>query len=310
MNGFLLIDKPKGISSFFALKQLNWKFRIQEKAGKLGHGGTLDPAASGLLIIAIGKATKLLRFFLGSDKRYTATIEFGTRTTSDDCEGEVIASAPFDHIDRAKIESVQAEQFHGTVSQIPPDFSAVHIDGKRAYKLARQGRDIEMPTREIQIYDTRIVSCGLPESPQLVLDVACSGGAYIRAIARDLGQALGSEAHLSELRRTESCHFSIKDAHTLDELLAQTDLEPMLYSCRQAMSSFHCIYPSQRSIMKLIKGIPANFNIAEDGMYPILTKENILVAVLERRNGKNDYLRLMTPDELIQARHQASETTP
>ena len=307
MNGFLLIDKPKGITSFYALKQLNRRFRIQENAGKLGHGGTLDPAASGLLVIAIGKATKLLRFFLGSDKRYTAAIEFGTRTSSDDCEGEVIATAPYDHVDRAKIEAVLKSRFHGEVTQVPPDFSAVHIDGKRAYKLARQGREIEMPERTIQIYETNVVACELPGSPRLVLDIACSGGAYIRAIARDLGHALGSEAHLAELRRTESCQFSIKNAHTLDYLMEQKSLEPMLFSCEQAMASFQCIYPSQRSIMKLIKGIPANFNIAQDGIYPILTKEHVLVAVLERREGKNEYLRLMTPDELVQARHEAQK---
>lgn len=310
MNGFLLIDKPRGISSFYALKQLNRKFRIQDTSGRLGHGGTLDPAASGLLIIAIGKATKLLRFFLGGDKRYIATLEFGKRTSSDDSEGEVVAEAPYNHIDRERVEQVLSESFRGTITQIPPDFSAVHIDGKRAYRLARQGREIEMPAREVQIYRADILECGLPETPRVVLDVACSGGTYIRTIARDLGQKLGSEAHLADLRRTESCSFRIQDAHSLDELLACDDLEPMLMTCAEAMKPFRSIQPSQRNIMKLLRGIPANFNIAEDGIYSIFTREGVFVAVLERKDGKNDYLRLMTYEECQQARKLAASENP
>ena len=297
MNGFILIDKPSGISSFQALQQLNRRFRIQDNYGRLGHGGTLDPEASGLLVIAIGRATKLLRFFLGSDKRYTATIQFGARTNTDDAEGEIVATAPFNHITRDDVAQV-IERFKGKIQQIPPGFSAIHINGKRAYKLARKGKDIEMPPREVEIYDIRILDCGLPENPTLTLDIACSGGTYIRTIAHDLGIALGSEAYLSTLRRTESCHFKVQDALELGAFEHIESLESCMHTNVEAMSAYPAIRPSKKNIIRLLRGLPVNFNISQDGIYTIITPDEQLVAVVERRDGKNDYLRLTTPEEL------------
>lgn len=297
MNGFILIDKPSGISSFQALQQLNRRFRIQDRYGRLGHGGTLDPEASGLLVVAIGRATKLLRFFLGSDKRYTAEITFGARTNTDDAEGEVIAEAPFNHISRSDVAQA-IERFKGRIQQIPPLFSAIHINGKRAYKLARKGKEIEMPPREVEVYDIRILDCGLPEKPTLTLDIACSGGTYIRTIAHDLGIALGSEAYLASLRRTESCHFNVKNAMPLDQFEHLQSLESCMHTNVEAMSGFTAIRPSKKNIIRLLRGLPVNFNISLDGIYTIITPDDQLVAVVERREGKNDYLRLTTPEEL------------
>ena len=297
MNGFILVDKPTGISSFQALQHLNKRYMIQNNYGRLGHGGTLDPEASGLLVVAIGRATKLLRYFLGSDKRYTATITFGSRTNTDDAAGETIATAPYDHITSEAVEQA-LEKFKGRIQQIPPAFSAIHVDGKRAYKLARKGKTVEIPPRDVTIYSIQMLECGLPQSPTLTLDIACSGGTYIRTIAHDLGIALGSEAHLASLRRTESCHFSVNSALTLEQFDQYPSLEPLCHSNTEAMAAFPQIRPSKKNVIRLLRGMPVNFNIANDGIYTIISPDDQLVAVLERKDGKNDYLRLTTPEEL------------
>ena len=292
MNGFLLVDKPTGISSFGVIQQLNKRFSIQRNAKKIGHGGTLDPNASGLLVIAVGKATRLLRYFLGSDKRYTAKIHLGARTTTDDSEGEVIATAPFDHVTPESVAQA-LEAFRGTISQVPPVFSALHVDGKRAYELARKGAEVELQPRTVHIYQLTMTECQLPE---IELDVRCSGGTYIRSIARDLGQQLHSEAYLSGLRRTEACHFSIMQAQSLQFYLAQESLEPFLIPLSQAMTSFERINATYREIHKLLNGLPANFHVSSDGIYTVWYASQ-LMAVLERKDGQNDYLRLVSAQE-------------
>ncbi len=295
MNGFLLVDKPLGISSFGALQQLNRKFSIQRRAKKIGHGGTLDPYASGLLVIAIGRATRFLRYFLGSDKRYIADLKFGQRTSTDDVEGEIIAEAPYEHISRQNVDET-VSTFIGTISQIPPAFSAIHVDGQRAYSLARQGQEINIPPRDVQIHRINVLECDLPEKPLLKLDIACSGGTYIRSIARDLGHALHSEAHLIGLRRTNACHFDIADAHTLDFFMEQSDIVEYIYPYQKAMAHFPAINPSAEKIHRLLKGLPVNFNLSEDGIYTVNYKGE-LIAVVERKEKHNDYLRLFSDQE-------------
>lgn len=297
MHGFLLIDKPTGISSFGVLKQINRKFQIQRTAGKLGHGGTLDPNASGLLVAAIGKATRLLRFFLGSDKRYLATVRFGTQTTTDDSEGEILAKADFTHINADHILQT-LHMFQGTISQVPPDFSALHVDGKRAYQLARHGERPELAPREVVIHDIQIKACQLPNAPDLELDIACSGGTYIRSIARDLGYAMDSRAHLAALRRTEACHFDITQAHPLDFLLAQENIEPFLHSCDKAMAYLQAVKLNKNGITKLLHGQPVNMHLEKDGIYRIICSDNErMAAIVERKKGKNDIVRLYTAEE-------------
>lgn len=291
-DGFLLVDKPTGISSFGALQQLNKRFLIQKNAKKLGHGGTLDPNASGLLVAAIGRATRMLRYFLGSDKRYRAHIRLGEQTTTDDTEGEIIARAAFDHITLRQVESA-IPAFTGTITQIPPAFSALHVDGKRAYELARKGVEFELTPREVSVYRMDIVEF---RPPVLELDIACSGGTYIRSIARDLGKALGTVACLEALRRTESCHFSIEQAHTLDKLSALDDLDPCIIPVDQGMAHFKRLHPPKREIHRLLNGLPANFHVSENDIYTVWF-DGHLVAVLERTDAKNDYLRLMSAQE-------------
>ena len=154
MNGFLLIDKPTGLSSFQVLRKIDHHFHISRNGQKIGHGGTLDPEASGLLVAAIGRATRLLKYFLGSDKHYLADICLGRSTTTDDATGETRQEGPWQHLSRHDVENALT-QFRGTIQQIPPDFSALHVQGKRAYHLAAEGKPVHLEPRSVTIYTLR-----------------------------------------------------------------------------------------------------------------------------------------------------------
>lgn len=218
-SGIALIDKPNGFTSHDAVAKL----RGVLKTRKVGHAGTLDPMATGLLVIGVGSGTKLMTYLSGSDKSYQATVRLGQTTFTDDAEGEVVAQA-----DQAEIDSLTPEEitkainsFLGKQQQVPSRVSAKKIDGKRAYDLAREGKEFKLEAVEVEI--SRIES-SQPKFDQLIdVDIAidCSSGTFIRAIARDLGEKLGVGAHLTALRRTKVGHFGIDEATAID------DAEPM-----------------------------------------------------------------------------------
>ncbi len=189
---------------------------------KVGHGGTLDPAAVGVLPIAIGKATRLLQYLPGG-KAYRAVIRFGMQTTTDDLEGEVIYSAPVSELTLDRVREI-IPQFIGNIIQTPPIYSAIKVDGQRLYKLARSGETdetVEIPTREVQIDNIEILNWTAGDFPELEVQIACGGGTYIRSIARDLGAALGTRGVLVFLERNASCGFRLADSITLEELERQ-----------------------------------------------------------------------------------------
>lgn len=210
----ILIDKPAGISSFGVVARV--RRYLSQKAGKkikVGHTGTLDPFATGLLILLSGKATKLSNQFLKLDKWYEATLCLGKTSTTGDPEG-VITEV---NVDRqpsySDIEKILPD-FLGNIKQTVPIFSAVKINGKRAYQLARQGQKVEMPTREIEIYELEVLSYHFPE---LVIRTHVSSGTYIRTLGEDLGQALGVGAYLTALRRTKVGNFDLNNAKKLTD---------------------------------------------------------------------------------------------
>jgi len=207
VNGVLLLDKPRGLTSQQALAVVRRRLR----AAKAGHGGTLDPLADGLLILCFGAATKFAQRHLDADKRYTAVLQLGVRTSTDDAEGEVLSRQAVG-VTRAQIAAV-LPQFVGTVMQTPPVYSALKRDGKPLYAYARAGQQIDIAARTVQIHAIDVV--GL-EGDRLTLDVFCGKGTYIRALARDIGDALGCGAHLAALTRTASGGFDLQQAVTLD----------------------------------------------------------------------------------------------
>lgn len=185
----------------------------------MGHGGTLDPAATGVLPIAVGKATRLLSY-LSHDKAYRATVQFGIATTSDDLEGEIVTQTPVPDLDWATIEAI-LPKFRGTIPQIPPKYSAVRVGGKRLYELARAGEDVEVPLRTVQVYNIEVLNWVSGEFPKLELAIACGSGTYIRSIARDLGMAANTVATLAGLERTQSSGFPLDSSISLSQMETQ-----------------------------------------------------------------------------------------
>lgn len=208
---FLLFDKPKGWSSFRPIKLLRWASGIK----KIGHAGTLDPMATGLLVIGMGKATKKIESVQADTKEYVATIKFGEATPSYDAETEVNETKPFEHITLEAIQTAINTLFLGEIDQKPPIFSALKKDGKRLYEYARKGEEVEIKSRKVHIYEIEILNLNLPE---LELNIRCGKGTYIRSIAYDLGKALNSCAHLIALRRTKIGDFDVKNALTEEEV--------------------------------------------------------------------------------------------
>jgi tRNA pseudouridine55 synthase len=221
----ILVDKPLKWTSFDVVNKLRWNLRnrIGVKKLKVGHAGTLDPLATGLLVLCIGKHTKLIEGLMADKKTYTGTILLGKTTPSYDLETEYNQEFPTDHISEVELEAVR-QTFLGEQDQVPPLFSAKQIDGKRAYEHARKGHDIELKANKVEIHSFTIDSSRFPE---IDFEISCSKGTYIRSIASDFGKRLNSGGTLIALRRTVSGENSIKQAKSVDEWIAffnETDL--------------------------------------------------------------------------------------
>ena len=213
--GLLVIDKPLGLSSMSVCRVIKAKLRRggAPKNTKVGHGGTLDPLATGVVVVLIGRAaTRLCDEVMAGEKRYVAEVDLGHRSTTDDREGELTEISVLRAPSREEVEAACAG-FVGTIDQAPPAHSAIWIDGERAYKLARAGEAPEMTARPVVIHEIGVLEY---EFPRLVLDVRCGKGTYIRSLARDLGTALGTGGMLAGLRRTAVGGFRIEDAWQLD----------------------------------------------------------------------------------------------
>lgn len=212
-----MIDKPYRWTSFDAVKRLRGAVqrRLNAKRFKVGHAGTLDPLATGVLLVCTGRATKRIAELQEGMKEYVAEITFGATTPSYDLEKEIDATYPWEHITPELIAET-LPKFQGHVMQVPPVFSAVKVDGKRAYNYARKGKEVEIKAKPLEIKELEVLSW---EAPKLTLRVLCSKGTYIRALARDLGEAMNSGAHLTALRRTRVGDYTIDDAMSLDQAL-------------------------------------------------------------------------------------------
>lgn len=216
----IVIDKPLGWTSFDVVNKIRGLLRqsLGVKKIKVGHAGTLDPLATGIVIVCTGKATKGIDALMNHDKEYVATIRLGATTPSFDLEEPIDATFPTEHITEELIRRVIAEQFTGEIEQVPPIFSAIQVNGKRAYEHARKGEQVELKPRQIRINSIRIEDISMPD---VRLRISCSKGTYIRAIARDLGVALGSGAHLTALRRTVVGDITLESATTIEQFEQQ-----------------------------------------------------------------------------------------
>ncbi|WP_397547689.1 tRNA pseudouridine(55) synthase TruB [Rhodothermus marinus] len=206
----LLIDKPKGITSFDVIRRLRKLLRVR----KIGHAGTLDPMATGLLICLVGRATRWMTHFMAQEKEYEGVMRLGEITPSYDAETEVVERRPWEHLTDEDLERVR-RQFTGEIVQQVPAYSAVKVKGKRLYEQARAGKEVERPSRRVQIYAFELLG---RDGPDVAFRVRCSKGTYIRSLVHDFGQALGCGAHLVELRRTRSGPYRVEQAWTLEAL--------------------------------------------------------------------------------------------
>jgi tRNA pseudouridine55 synthase len=220
MDGFLNLNKPAGFTSHDCVARVRRILRTK----KVGHGGTLDPLATGVLPIAIGKATRLLPY-LPNDKAYQAVIRFGISTSTDDLEGKILASPGAPTLQLGAIEQA-IPSFIGEITQIPPIYSAIQVNGQRLYKLARAGETVEVPARQVQVQSIDMHHWQPGEYPELTIDIACGGGTYIRSIARDLGIAVGTVATLANLVRTKSCNLELAASISLPDLEQAIDFQP------------------------------------------------------------------------------------
>ncbi|WP_439593999.1 tRNA pseudouridine(55) synthase TruB [Microbacterium sp.] len=220
--GIVLVDKPGGITSHDVVARARRAFGTR----KIGHAGTLDPMATGLLVLGVEGATRLLTFIVGLDKTYEATIRLGVSTDSDDADGEITATMDASPLADAQIRAA-IEPLTGRISQVPSTVSAIKVNGRRAYDLARAGEEVQLTAREVTVSRFEVIDARRAgETVDLDVVVDCSSGTYIRALARDLGASLGVGGHLTALRRTRIGPFDARDAASVDELAAASVLTP------------------------------------------------------------------------------------
>jgi len=280
-NGLLLIDKPRGITSHDVVAQV----RLALSERRVGHAGTLDPMATGLLVLAIGPSTRLLRFAQSETKRYSGTVTFGVATDSLDADGEVLERRDDVTLDPIRVDAV-AKEMLGPQAQTPPMVSALKVGGRRLHALARQGVEVEREPRQITIDDFSLHATNLPEVYEF--DVTCSVGTYVRVLLSDLAQRLGTIGHLSSLRRLSSGVHRVEDAFTMDALTAAViEGREVLGDPRQFVTNLEQAPVSYDEERRLRMGQHLELDALYEG-YEIaaISEDGSLVGVLRRRGEK------------------------
>ncbi|WP_457567399.1 tRNA pseudouridine(55) synthase TruB [Desulfurobacterium sp.] len=268
MDGFLLIDKPSGVTSFDVVRSIRRLFPFKIK---IGHTGTLDPLATGLLIVAVGRATRFGEYLLKQDKCYVVGGRFGVSSDTYDVDG-VVEPVEMAEVSRMQFESVLS-RFQGDVEQVPPSFSAVRINGKRAYELARKGKKITLKPRKIKIYDIGILSFSYPD---FSLKVCCSSGTYIRSLVHDIGVACGGDAVVTSLRRTLIGNVSVESAVSVD-VLSRENIENYIFSI-DSILPFKKLSVSHSRSRWFVNGRRFSVNFS-DGRYSVVDESGKFLGV-------------------------------
>ncbi|MGC9467364.1 MAG: tRNA pseudouridine(55) synthase TruB [Anaerolineae bacterium] len=290
MYGVLIVDKPAGMTSHDVVNRVRRLARLR----RVGHAGTLDPMATGVLTLLLGPATRLSRFAMAGRKRYQGVVRLGQTTTTYDAEGEILQT---EHVD-IDFEAIQAavRKFEGPILQTPPMYSAIKVDGQKLYELARKGREIEREPREVTIHHIEILKWAPPD---LTLDVVCSSGTYIRSLAHDLGQELGCGAHLHALRRLASGPFTLKEAHSLEELARLQEkgrLDSALLPPHTALGSMPAVHVKADQEQAIRYGQQITLNAApESDLIQARDPEGHLIAVLRRLDQETYQPTLVLP---------------
>lgn len=283
MDGILLVDKPTGPSSFAVINKLRKITGIK----KIGHAGTLDPLASGLLVICFGRYTKLAGLLTASDKIYEAEITLGITTATDDAEGEVILKKTVS----ASLEDVKsaALSFKGSIDQMPPRFSAIKVNGKRAYLLARSNQEVQLQKRSVTIFDLVVEDIALPK---VSVRMHCSKGTYVRSLARDLGEKLGCGGYASKIRRIKSGEFSLLDSINLDDLTKDFVLQKLQTGKNALNGALETVAINAHERDNIIHGRPF-FSDKVLNDIALATFEDEIVAILRNVEGKAEVCRVI-----------------
>lgn len=284
VTGFLVIDKPSGWTSHDVVAKVRGFIE-----GKVGHAGTLDPMATGLLVLGLGRATRLLRFVQGSDKEYVATAQLGVATDTLDADGAILSREPLPVGADRVVEAMQ--RFRGEILQIPPMVSARKVEGTRLYELARQGKVVEREARPVTISEIELIDLAPSDYPEITFRTVCSTGTYIRTLADDIGRALGGRAHLTALRRTANGSLTIAESITLDRAVAageRGELGTLVVPPAGVMTDMPKIVVENTQEMRVRNGrtleVPASSDA--DGLYRVVDREEMMLAVY-RRSGES-----------------------
>ena len=281
VRGFLAVDKPRGITS----NQVVGKVKQATGVKKVGHAGTLDPMATGVLVLAVGKVTRLIRYIQDQAKEYVATALFGVATDTLDADGAVLSREPM-HFDEGDLEAI-IPRFVGTICQIPPMVSALKKDGTRLYELARQGQVIEREARQVDVHDLEILSVGAPPYPEVEFRVVCGKGTYVRSLADDIAAVLGGQAHLTALRRTKIGPFRVSDSVTIDDL---QNWESYLMTPAEALADLSSVVVDDetaqgvRNGMRYLGGAIMSGPVGKP--YSVLSEDGELIAVYTRNENR------------------------
>lgn len=275
VSGVLVIDKPVGLTSHDVVQIVRRGTGIR----RAGHTGTLDPRASGVLVVLIGPAVRLSEFVSASDKRYQATIRLGSRTDTYDSEGIPSEEMPVNVTEEEFLELVKG--YEGEIEQIPPPYSAVKVKGKKAYEMAREGEEVNLEPRKIKVYNLDVLEWAPPE---VVIDVYCSSGTYVRSLANDIGESLGIGAHLVGLRRTKSGQFSLRDAVALRRLREAFEAgtwAQFLIPAAEALSDWRTIELDAELLEMVRHGHRFPAEKGDTGWARAISEQGDLVALLE-----------------------------
>ena len=291
LSGIVVVDKPEGISSAGVVARVKKLFG----ARKVGHAGTLDPFATGVLICCLNRATRLARFLLKGDKRYAASMVLGTLTDTQDATGTIIEQRGWEGLDHKSIHAA-AEKFVGEIEQVPPAYSALKHKGTPLYKLARQGKAVEKPARKVRIDRLEILSIDLPE---VRLAVSCSSGTYIRTLCADLGHVLGCGGHLKDLRRDASCGFALESAWSLERLADQERqgrLAESVVPMNAALPSMPRVAADEGLADKIRHGSPLKEDdfkerpcVSDQGVFKVVDQDDRLLAVMGESQTPGSY---------------------
>ena len=288
MNGILVVNKPRGMTSHDVVGRVR-RIAMQKR---VGHAGTLDPMATGVLLICLGRATRVAEYLSGSDKTYRAVIRLGEETDTYDAEGQVTATRPVNVTETELRETL--ERFSGEIDQVPPMYSALKRNGQPLYKLARKGIEVERSARRVTVYENALREW---QSPDVTIDVRCSAGTYIRSLAHDMGKMLGCGAHLTALTRLASGSFAIDEAVKLQDLEGRPDLEGLLRPLDAALQNLPALTldAEQSRCVTLGQAIPFDGTSGSSDLFRVYNSGGALLAIMTYDSA----VRLLRPRKVL-----------